>query len=256
MLEKLRRTTLAEQAIESLNSYIQAHKLQPGASLPSETELAEEFGVSRQVIREALKALQGRGILEISNGRRATIKPVDSQILADFFARAASLDRDTIVEVLELRRGLEIECANLAAQRRGEQDCDQMLALLDQMGQAIGDIERYSRYDSQLHLLIARATQNKMLYHLVHSLHQVSENTMRAGLRQRESHQQLQDVHAMHQQLVQAIIQRDSAKAMASMLAHLNAAIDAFQPDRQSKKEVQDTLTEGSWDTFSDYFHL
>ncbi len=67
MLQKLRRETLAERAAVSVMDYIQARNLKPGALLPSETSLMAQLGVSRAVIREAVKSLQGQGVVEVVN---------------------------------------------------------------------------------------------------------------------------------------------------------------------------------------------
>src|SRR5690348_6040349 len=109
MIEKLRRETLAEQAQSALLELIARRDLRTGDGLPSEMTLASEFGVSRQIIREALKALQGQGVIEIRNGRGAVVRPVDSSSLVVFFQRAVRLNRRTIIELIEVRKGIEIQ---------------------------------------------------------------------------------------------------------------------------------------------------
>ena len=115
MSEKLHRETLAEQARNALLDLIARRGLREGDVLPSEMSLAGEFGVSRQVIREALKALQGQGVIEILNGRGAVVRPVDHSALVVFFQRAVHLNQRTIIELIEVRKGIEIQSAMLAA---------------------------------------------------------------------------------------------------------------------------------------------
>src|SRR5579875_964883 len=122
MLQKLRRETLAERATASLLDYIQARDLQPGALLPSEASLMAQLGVSRAVIREAIKSLQGQGLVEVINGKGAIVRAADPRTLHTFFARAVQMRHDTILELMEVRRGLEVECAMLAAARRTDQE--------------------------------------------------------------------------------------------------------------------------------------
>ena len=119
MLSKLSRSTLAEQATENLLVYIETQNLKPGDLLPSETRLATQFEVSRPVIREALKNLEGKGIIEIINGKGALVKPMDSDPLRLFFQRAVQIERNTILELMDVRRGLEVQAVMLAARRLG-----------------------------------------------------------------------------------------------------------------------------------------
>src|SRR5437588_251400 len=167
MLEKLHRETLAGQAAQALLDLIARQGLRAGDSLPAEMTLASEFGVSRQVIREALKALQGQGVIEILNGKGALVRPVDSSALVVFFQRAVRLDQRTIVELIEVRKGIEIQCAMLAAERRLPAELERMSEIVARMGQQIGEPESYSELDLELHLAIASATHNAMLYHLI-----------------------------------------------------------------------------------------
>src|ERR1700693_7018 len=103
MLGKLHRETLAEQAAAGLMQFILEKDLKPGEMLPSEIMLTTEFGVSRQVIREALKSLQGQGVIESINGKGAIIRPIDSDTLLTFFSRAVQINRHTMIELIEVR---------------------------------------------------------------------------------------------------------------------------------------------------------
>src|SRR5512146_2102839 len=106
MLPKITRGTLADQVTARLLEYVQAQHLKPGDLLPSETSLANSFGVSRPVIREALKNLEGKGVIEIVNGKGALVRPIDSDPLRLFFQRAMQLEYGTILELMEIRKGL------------------------------------------------------------------------------------------------------------------------------------------------------
>src|SRR5690554_2390554 len=140
MLPKIVRGTLAEQVTERLLEYIEAQKLTPGCLLPSETSLAASFGVSRPVIREALKNLEGKGIVEIVNGKGAYIRPIDPNPLRLFFQRAVQMERGTILELMEVRKGLEVQAAALAAQRRNEQDLQSIGKVVEGMRQNMHDL--------------------------------------------------------------------------------------------------------------------
>ncbi|HVU68628.1 MAG TPA: FCD domain-containing protein, partial [Ktedonobacteraceae bacterium] len=220
MSEKLHRETLAEQARNALLDLIARRGLREGDVLPSEMSLAGEFGVSRQVIREALKAVQGQGVIEILNGRGAVVRPVDHSALVVFFQRAVHLNQRTIIELIEVRKGIEIQSAMLAAERRTAAELTGLQELVARMDRCLGDVEQYSELDLELHLALAAATHNAMLFHLISSLREVSRDTILAGLRHRHGSAQLARVQQLHVLLLAAIERGDSAEAGRMMARH------------------------------------
>src|SRR5512140_2333475 len=133
MLQKLSRGTLAEQVTDNLLSFIESQHLKPGDLLPSETSLAGSFGVSRPVIREALKNLEGKGVIEIINGKGALVRPIDSDPLRLFFQRAMQLERSSMLELMEIRKGMEVQAAALAAERRDAKDLQDIRQVVETM---------------------------------------------------------------------------------------------------------------------------
>lgn len=228
MLQKLRRETLAERAAASLMEYIRARNLKPGALLPSESSLTLQLGVSRAVIREALKSLQGQGIVQVINGKGAVVRAVDPAALHIFFARAVHVHRETILELMEVRRGLEVECATLAATRRDADDLARMEQTTAAMRVHLRDLDVYGDLDVALHLAIAAASHNDMLYHLVESLRAALKDTIREGLRLPRSDAQLEHMQAAHEALVDAVRRGDSVEAGRLMAAHLGGAAAAL----------------------------
>ncbi len=109
MLTKLSRETLAEQAARNLMAFIEAQDLKPGKLLPPETKLAADLGVAKPIIREALKSLEGKGIIEVRSGKAAMVKPLDSQPLQLFFQRAMQIEHEAIIDLMELRKGIEVK---------------------------------------------------------------------------------------------------------------------------------------------------
>ena len=97
VLDKLERVPLSEQAVQSLLGYIERSRLAPGAALPGEGRLAEILGVSRPVVREALRTLKGMGVVDIANGKSPIIRrDLDATAMSIYFARALQvLDNST-----------------------------------------------------------------------------------------------------------------------------------------------------------------
>lgn len=229
MLPKLNRGTLAEQVTERLLEYIQSQSLKPGDLLPSETSLAGSFGVSRPVIREALKNLEGKGVLEIVNGKGAIVRPIDSDPLRLFFQRAMQMERGTILELMEVRRGLEVQAANLAAQRREPQDMDALTRVVRAMRENMGDVETYTRLDVEFHLRLAAASHNMLLVYLVESIRDTLRNSISAGLQSRGSSLHLEGIQEAHEALLKTLAAGDAAAAVRAMEHHFDEAIASME---------------------------
>jgi DNA-binding FadR family transcriptional regulator len=224
MLPELNRDTLAKQVAQHLLEHIRTHHLLPGASLPSETKLAAGFGVSRAVVREALKLLEARGILEIVNGKSATVRPISGEILLGFFQRAADFNRETFLELIELRRGIEIHSAMLAARRRTPEELAKMRDVVARMREQLRAPDAFSDLDVEFHLLIAAASHNGMLYHLVKSIRDSLKDSILEGLRNRHD-EDLENVQRRHEELLAALERGDAEEARRAMDDHFDEAL-------------------------------
>lgn len=228
MLPKITRGTLAEQVTERLLDYIETHNLKPNEMLPSETSLANSFGVSRPVIREALKNLEGKGIIEIVNGKGALIRPIDSDPLRLFFQRAMRMEYGTMLELMEVRKGLEVQAAMLAAQRRDEKDLDAIYQVVQAMRSNMADMELYTRLDVEFHLRIAAASHNAMMVYLVESIRDALLGTIVAGLQSRGPQPHIEAIQRTHELLLQTLKDGNINAAEQAMIQHFDEAIDSM----------------------------
>lgn len=234
---ELNRETLAEQVARKLMAYIESRNLKPGDVLPSESKLIIDFGVSRPVIREALKSLKALGVIDIVNGKGAVVRSVNSDVLSGFFQWAVRVKQGTLLQLLEVRKGVEVQSASLAAQRRTPEDLAEMASVAAAMRQHLHDSDAYSELDVKLHLQIASAARNAMLYHLVESIRGPSQVAIREGLRRRfPDEQQLERVQVLHEDLLAALEKGDSREAEQAMSRHFDEAVvtmmtDAKQPN-------------------------
>jgi len=225
---KLNRSTLAEQVADVLISRIQLDSLRPGDPLPSIAKLADEFHVSKPIIREALKTLEGRDLVEVANGKTPIVKPISSNSLRLFFERAIALDARSMIELLEIRRGLEIQSVLLAARNSTVTETAQMRNLIADMRLHLNDHEVYADLDLKLHLLIAFASRNTLMFHLVESVRDVLKDTIKEGLRSRITDEQLGYVQTLHETIVDKVSQGDADGAALAMASHFDDAINAI----------------------------
>jgi GntR family transcriptional regulator, transcriptional repressor for pyruvate dehydrogenase complex len=221
---KLHYQALSDQAVEALNDYIVANGIAPGEALPGEEALAELFGVSRPVVREALRKLAGMGVVEIAKGKGTIVRPITSDPLRFYFDRAVQLQRRTIIELMEIRMGLEIEGVRLAAERRDEQDVDTLDSIAAEMRAQVGRLP-YAELDVRLHLALAAATKNEMLYHLVESIEDALRQTISEGLRGRRTFEELEHVQELHERIVAEVAAARVSQATDAMRAHFDEAI-------------------------------
>jgi DNA-binding FadR family transcriptional regulator len=224
---RLQRKTLAQQAAENLVEFIERQRLAPGSILPSEGQLATQLGVSRPILREALRTLEATGVVEVVNGKGAIVKPLTGEVLTGFFYRAARSRREAILEILELRKGIEVQAATLAAERRTAEDIDLLRDKVGQMRRHCQNQDVYGERDIELHLLIARASGNTILFHLVESLRGVLEeaNRERHLLRPPARPELMEETQQSHERIVESIAAGDAAAAAAAMACHFDVGV-------------------------------
>lgn len=244
MPEPLRRETLAEQLATHLVRLIEQRKLEPGDFLPSATSLASDFGVSRTVVREALRMLEARGILRSENGRGTIIQPITNEPLAGYFRRVAAVNQDALVELLEVRRGLEMESATLACQRASDEELALIAALATAMGHVVGQGRKYADLDAELHVAIASAAHNTMLLYLIESIREPLKASIEEGLRSRAKAAHHQRVQELHEDLADALRRRDASAAAAIMALHFDEAVSAIVGHGESATPVNQTRQE------------
>jgi GntR family transcriptional repressor for pyruvate dehydrogenase complex len=219
MYKIVRSSRLYEQIVQQVEESIHKGTLKPGDQLPPERELAQQFGVSRTAVREAVKALREKGLVEAYPGRGTFIMDGAS------YSIRLSLDRMMKVGqaegsgyLAEVREILEPEIAALAATRAGEEDLAAMREAVAVMNDAKKDPEAFIEADLDFHLALAEAAANPLILSLIDSIvGLLREQRMR--IFQVEGGPERGQYH--HKRVLEAIEHRDSAGAREAMKAHL-----------------------------------
>ncbi|MFV0334889.1 MAG: FadR/GntR family transcriptional regulator [Tropicimonas sp.] len=220
---KLEQTTLSQRASAELLRFIGENGLAPGDSLPSASSLAEQFGVSRTVIREALQHLQGQGIIRTINGRTSQVRGVGPNVLQVYFRHALNTVERSHVELMEVRRGLEVEAARLCALRRAPGDLEELSRLIQSMA-STSDLNDYAELDARFHLAIASFSGNTVLRQLLFALRDQLREASVMGLKNSVQRGVFEQVQIRHDELFAAIAAQDPDAAMSAMLHHMNDA--------------------------------
>lgn len=162
-----------EQIVRQIQEAIRDDGLSEGDRLPTERELAETFGVSRSVVREAIKVLSAQGLVESRQGSGLYVRnrPIESVTRA--IVLSVSPDSDAVERLFEFRRLLEVDAARLAAQRATDRQIEQLgdiIAAYDPSLEAPPNWERFSEVDDTIHSIIASASGNPYLDLMVASV--------------------------------------------------------------------------------------
>lgn len=214
-----REPRLSDKVAELLLETILSRGLQPGDRLPSERELGEQFGVSRTVIREAVRALAAKGVIDVRTGSGLRVAAVDASAVSEsigLYLRAGAVE---YAKVHEVRKLLEVELAGLAAQRASDEQIARMRENCDQMERALEkDVEQASLLDLEFHREIARATDNELYLLLLDSIGEALLEIRRENLNTGAGPETMRS----HRAILEAIERRDAERARQAMAAHLD----------------------------------
>lgn len=204
---------VADQLLE----LIAAGRLRPGDPVPPERELVENYSVGRSSVREALRMLESRGLIEARGNGTFTVSHARNTLNQSLELLLSVAEAD-LHELFEIRRILEGECAALAAARRREPDLVRMRAAIAEMESGIGSEDEYIAADLEFHLTIAEATGNRVAAHLMHALRDQLHRAL--GTVYQIPHSAERSL-AQHREIIEAIGSRRPDEARASMQAHI-----------------------------------
>ena len=208
----LQRRSLSRQVSDRLEELISAGTYQVGDRIPTEPELMELFGVSRNTIREAIQSLTWAGLLNVKQGD-GTYVCAENRFTANLEQRYQSISLDDIAEA---RNSIEVTIAHLAAKRRTAQDVAQIQMLLRQRSALASDFREHTKADLDFHLAIARACHNQILIDMYESMAGYMESQIEE--RSRSSLHSSQEIDLLHEQLFVAIRDGDPKNAAHSVL--------------------------------------
>ena len=219
---------LAEQVAEQSRQLILDRHLTGGDKLPNEFELAEQLNVGRGTVREAVKLLVARNVLEIRRGR-GTFVTQQTGVIHDPLGFAYMPDQARLSrELLDIRLNMEPWIASMAAQNATPEDIAELRRLCREVENLIHAKKNSLSKDEELHICIARCSQNrvapKLLPVITYSVHLFGK------LRGSRTHQDTIDTH---RRIVEAIAAHDPDAAKASMHMHLMTNYDFIMEEQQ-----------------------
>jgi DNA-binding FadR family transcriptional regulator len=198
----------------------------PGTPLPPEPALCETFSVSRTVVREAVKLLQEKGLVQVRQGSGTIVTPPATWNMLDELVLAATVAEDDTLAVLDdlvvTRRLLESDMANVAARVADRETIDRLRMLVDRMDELVDDHVTYEEHDRAFHDIVMHASGNRIARAVVRSLQsQVSHTARYVGRTERAL---CVASNLGHRRVCDRIAAHDSEGAAAAMFAHITDA--------------------------------
>jgi len=222
MFERVRVTRASEDVVEQVKSAIFSGRFSPGERLPSEREMAEQFGLSRMTIRDALRILESAGMVEIKLGAAggAFVREPNLDPFHNSLSSMLRFKKATILELAEARKIVETATAELAAQRATAEDLEALRRAVDsaKIAREEGD-PHYMPHSVDFHVALARAARNHVLNLTVNSFRTLLANVLEKLLPTPDmAERALHD----HWEIYKAVEARDGAKARRLMAEHLS----------------------------------
>ncbi len=211
--------SLSEAVLEELQRLISEGVFKPGDRLPSEKELAEQLGVGRSSVREAMRVLQLLGVIEVIQGKGSFVRQTNILPLVINWARLAQMG--PLAEVMEARLFIEVLIAELAAERATDEDLARLEEILQRSRESLANLEESAHAGVDFHIALAEATHNQVIALMYRTIYDLFlETARRTRISQEAAHSRMHD----HERIFQALVNRDPEEAAQVMREHLEGA--------------------------------
>lgn len=236
-IKKVVRQSIGEQVFEQLKEQILKNEWKRGQKIPSENELAALFGVSRITVRQALQKLTSLGLIETKLGEGSFIRDSAPGISMNPLIPVAYLNENSLQEILEYRKVLEGNVAELATMKASAGDVAQLEEAYSNMEQVKDDLEKFSIADLSFHLLLANITKNTLIIQTFHIINDVLSRAFSQIVSKRGNSAGIY----YHKLVLEAVKSRNSAEAKRVMDEHMQDLYNTFQASVHISDTTRDT---------------
>ena len=237
---------LHEGVVQQIVTQIMSGAIEPSTSLPSEALLAQQFGVSRTVIREAVRLLVGKGLVAVKHGSGMQVQSQDQWKHLDpliLFERLRLGHDETLLhDLLELRRVVEVEVAALAALRHTPDEVQRLHTIVEEMRHVLDDAKAYTRLDIAFHETILVAARNRLLGQ---ALRPASHALFMGRMISSQRPGGTADSERGHEEILAAIERGDQEQTRTAMRHHI----------LQFENDIRTSLAEGFVNNVVDFAH-
>ncbi|KNG94745.1 FCD domain-containing protein [Pseudaestuariivita atlantica] len=240
--QKVQPEKLASAVIRQIELLILRGILRPGERLPAERELADRLGVSRPSLRDAISALQDKGLLTSRAGAGVFVAEVLGSAFSPALVKLFSDHDEAVFDYISFRRDMEGLAAERAATYGSDTDLQVINAAFERMAAAHAkrDPRIEARLDAEFHLSIIEASHNVVMLHMLRSMYDLLREGVfynrQVMFRQRRTRDVLLDQHAAINAALQA---RDAAAARAAVEAHLDFVETALRDQQRADRNEE-----------------
>ncbi|MCO6059002.1 transcriptional regulator GlcC [Pseudomonas sp. MOB-449] len=245
---------VADQVAERIERLIVDGVLKVGQALPSERRLVEKLGCSRSALREGLRVLRGRGIVETEQGRGSFVADLSRADNATPLMHLFSSQPRTLFDLLEVRALLEGESARLAALRATDVDRLLIKRRYDEMVSAFEDSQshdprEHARRDHAFHRAISEASHNPVLVHTLQSLSDLTLSTVFASVNNLYCRPaQKRQIDRQHTRLYHAVMEQLPEQAQRAAREHIHSVRDNLREiEQEEQRLVRATMRLEGW---------
>jgi DNA-binding FadR family transcriptional regulator len=218
-----RPARLAIPVVAALVDQVVGGALAPGAALPPEAALCTSFGVSRTVVREAIKVLEEKGLARVRQGHGTRVTEPDEWNLLDPVVLEATIRHDETMQILddlvEVRVALECDMVRIAAQRMSSADLEELAGLVEELGSQRGRPEQYQETDTRFHDLIMRCSGNRLGRSIIRTIHPHARASSRYN--PPADDEDIRRSHEGHVAIYDCLARHDADGAAAAMAEHV-----------------------------------
>lgn len=232
MISGIQRVPLQSEIINFLYEYIKSNNLQPGDRFPSQEKLIGMMGVSRTALREALKTLEARNILEIVNGKGIYLKNISSEDL--FTQLQFTKEKELLLEVLEARKILEREIVALVVKNITDEELESLGKVLDVIMRKYNRGERQNMDDKKFHYMVYEYSHNRIMQKLILSISSAMDKLWEFPLNMESP---FTETMPLHPKFYEALKMRDVKKAQFYNQKILDKMSQDILESQYSKKE-------------------
>ncbi|MEG6521266.1 FadR/GntR family transcriptional regulator [Desulfotomaculum sp. 1211_IL3151] len=230
-----RSESLRTEVADYIRNLIATGQLKPGDRLPTERDMAENFGVSRTVIRDAVKTLAGIGLLDVKHGVGIFVATPDGSVVGQHLSQLLQYHLETLEHIYEVRILLEKAAAFWAAQRCTPEDYIKLKNLLEEAHNVdeADYPDRFAELNRNFHILVAEASQNPVVAIMTENILDMLEHTTV------ETHRipgrAVRSIDE-HERVLTAIIEHKAEEAKKVMEEHLSSVLETHRKEKKEKR--------------------
>ena len=232
-VRRIKSVNKVQHAFGELRNYIVAGNLLPGTELPTERDMADQLGISKVCMREALSMAQTHGLIDVGRGRRTRVAAPSAAPVAQVMGSMLLRTDNKLLQLVEARQCLECRIAQLAATKAVQEDIDNLRETISCMESNSDNLDLCVEQDNEFHNILLKISGNMVFEIMLAPLAELL----------RESRRETQKFHgvpravAAHRKILAAIIAHDPDKAQEAMEAHLQGAEEDLKDRKKLKSE-------------------